>query len=139
MSRWFREGSRYARSPSIENAKHLMLTYLLLTGTDGVRIVVPMGDLVTPLELHERAEAATTQEEHAAIHEEARAHKKWAKAEFERRWRAMVLEAPINPKDSMRANIPRWSMEISYAWSRALSAVDNADCTPRSETWDQFK
>lgn len=75
-------------------------------GTAGVRIIVPMGDLVTPLELYERAEAATTQEELAAIHEEARAHESWSKAEFQRRWRAMALEAPINPADSLRANGP---------------------------------
>lgn len=73
-------------------------------GTDGVRIIVPMGDLVTPIELYERAEAATTQEELTAIHEEARAFESWSEAEFEKRWRAMALEAKINPEDSMRAN-----------------------------------
>ncbi|KAI4167976.1 MAG: hypothetical protein LQ343_006770 [Gyalolechia ehrenbergii] len=95
-------------------------------GTDGVRIIVPMGDLVTPIELYERAEAATTQEELTAIHEEARAFESWSEAEFEKRWRAMALEAKINPEDSMRAN-------------SALSAFDNADGTPESESRGHFK
>ncbi|KAL8995758.1 MAG: hypothetical protein Q9188_006735 [Gyalolechia gomerana] len=104
-------------------------------GTDGVRIIVPMGDLVTPLELYERAEAATTLEELTAIHEEARAFESWSEAEFEKRWRAMALEAKINPEDSMHAN----SVEIPYARSKALSAFDNADGTPESESRGQFK
>ncbi|KAL9025164.1 MAG: hypothetical protein Q9196_005969 [Gyalolechia fulgens] len=75
-----------------------------MSGTDGVRIIIPMGDLVTPLELYERAEAATTQEELKAINEEVRAFESWAKAEFEQRRTTLALEARINPEDSVIAN-----------------------------------
>ncbi|KAL8934227.1 MAG: hypothetical protein Q9216_006015 [Gyalolechia sp. 2 TL-2023] len=94
------------RDPELRKTlkKTCYVGYVRGPGTDGVRILVPMGDLVTPLEMYERAEAATTREELEAIHMEEQAFRSWSNAEFGKRWRAMALEAPINPEDSMHAN-----------------------------------
>ncbi|KAL8829500.1 MAG: hypothetical protein Q9170_006147 [Blastenia crenularia] len=70
-------------------------------GTPEVRVIVPMGDLVLPLEMFERAEAATAMEELSSIHQEAYAFQKWANLEWKKRARAMALEAEIDPLDAM--------------------------------------
>ena len=65
---------------------------------------MPMGDLVPPLTLYERAEAATTMQELAILRAEEEVFEKWAGKEFEQRAKSMALQARINPEDSERAN-----------------------------------